>query len=342
MQNKIRLHHIESIRAFAALSVALFHFTHAYHDDQFMLQSEGIRHFFQFGAQGVEIFYVISGFIIPYSLYHSRYKIKHYFIYLAKRFSRLIPPYFVTIGLITLVGYLLARFLWYSPYNVEWRNLFANAVFGVDFIQSSTTLIPYFPDNHWINPIFETLKVEVQFYLLIGLLFPLFLKKEVLLLVFAAATIALGIYTIPANTVLVFSPYFFIGIAAFYVREKGWNWINITLIGFCLAALFFFYVTQDFFAAIVGFSLIVWLPSQFKFLRYTGKISYSYYLIHGLSGGQFLYFMRNSEIYHSSPWLMVIFALLISWIAAFLIYFCIEKPSIILSNRIKYKDELDD
>jgi len=302
-----------------------------------MVSSEGIRNFFQYGAQGVEIFYVISGFIIPYSLYHSRYKIKNYFSYLLKRFSRLLPPYFVTIALITLVGYLLTTYVWLGAYNIEWRNIFANAIFGVDFIQSSELLLPHFPNNYWINPIFETLKVEVQFYLLIGLLFPLFLKKEILVLVFAAAFLVIGVYTVPANTVFMFAPYFFLGMAAFYVREKGWNWINITLLGMCSFTLLFFYVGQDFFAGLIGFSLVVWLPSQFKFLRFTGKISYSYYLIHGLTGGQFLYFMRNSELYQSSPWLMVIFALLISWIAAFLIYFCVEKPSIILSNRIKYK-----
>lgn len=338
MQNRNRLHHIESIRAFAALSVALYHFTNAYNEDKFLISNEGIRSFFTLGAQGVEVFYVISGFIIPYALYHSTYKFKNYFPYLFKRLSRLLPPYYVTIGLIVLTGYILHTYVWLDGYNIEWRNLFANAVFGVDFINSSDTLLNHFPDNRWINPIFETLKVEVQFYVFIGLLFPLFQKKELWLLMAALLFLLIGVFTIPDNTVFIHAPYFFLGIAAFYVREKGWNVIYIVTIALCLFSLLFFYVWQDFFAGIIAFSLILWLPSNFRFLRLTGKISYSYYLIHGLAGGQLLYFTRNTMLYQEYPVLMVIFALLFSWIAAYLIYFCIEKPSLILSKRIKYKD----
>ena len=338
MQNKGRLHHIESIRALAAISVALFHFTNTYHDDTFMVSSEGIRAFFQIGAQGVEIFYVISGFIIPYALYHGRYKIKNYLPYLFKRLSRLLPPYYVTIALITLTGFILHTYVWLGGYNIEWRNIAANAVFGIDLIGSSDLLLSYFPDNRWINPIFETLKVEVQFYVLIGLLFPLFQKKSHYFILAALIFLSIGAATIPDNTVFIHAPYFFLGIAAFYIREKGWLISNGIVVALCALSLLNFYVWQDFFAGLLAFSLVVWLPSNFRFLRLTGKISYSYYLIHGLAGGQLLYFTRNTPLYHEYPYLMVIFALLFSWIAAYLIYFCIEKPSLSLSKRIKYKD----
>lgn len=303
-----------------------------------MISTEGIRHFFTVGAQGVEIFYVISGFIIPYALYHGRYQLKNYFPYLLKRLSRLLPPYYLTIALITLTGFILHTCVWLSGYNIEWRNIAANAVFGVDLIASSDSLLQFFPDNRWINPIFETLKVEVQFYLLIGLLFPLFQKKSTYLILSALAFLAIGAATIPDNTVFIHSPYFFLGIAAFYIRENGWTIYSGIVVASCAASLLSFYVWQDFFAGILAFALIVWLPSNFRFLRFTGKISYSYYLIHGLVGGQFLYFTRNTTLYHDYPYLMVIFALLFSWIAAYLIYFCIEKPSLSLSKRIKYKD----
>lgn len=337
MQNKGRLHHIESIRAFAALSVALFHFTNTYHDDTFMISNEGVRSFFTLGAQGVEIFYVISGFIIPYALFHGRYQLKNYFSYLLKRLSRLLPPYYITIALITLVGFILHTYVWLSGYNIEWRNIAANAVFGVDFISSSDVLIPYFPDNRWINPVFETLKVEVQFYFVVGLLFPLFQKKELYLILSALVFLSIGVLTIPDNTVFIHSPYFFLGIAAFYIRERGWNLTNTLIVALCATSLFGFYVWQDFFAGLLAFGLIMWMPSEFRFMRITGKISYSYYLIHGLAGGQFLYFVRKTDLYHDYPALMVIFAISISWIAAYLIYFCIEKPSLSLSKRIKYK-----
>lgn len=302
-----------------------------------MISNEGVRTFFKFGAQGVEIFYVISGFIIPYALFHGRYQLKNYFPYLLKRLSRLIPPYYVTIALITLLAFILHTYVWLSGYNIEWRNIAANAFFGVDLIASSDTLIHYFPDNRWINPVFETLKVEVQFYFLIGLLFPLFQKKDLYIILSTLVFLSIGAITIPDNTVFIHSPYFFLGLAAFYIREKGWTRTNAIIVGLCAFSLIGFYVWQDFFAGLIAFGLILWIPSDFRFLRFTGKISYSYYLIHGLAGGQFLYFTRKTEIYHDYPTLMVIFALCISWIAAYLIYFCIEKPSLSLSKRIKYK-----
>ncbi len=338
MQNKGRLHHIESIRALAALSVALFHFTNTVHNDTFLISSAGIRNFFTYGAQGVEIFYVISGFIIPYALYHSRYQLKNYFAYLLKRLSRLLPPYYLTITLITLTAFILHTYAWLSGYNVEWRNIAANAVFGVDFIASSETLLQYFPDNRWINPVFETLKVEAQFYIFIGLLFPLFQKKELYLIGSALIFLGIGAASIPDNTVFIHSPYFFLGITSFYIREKGWSLSTRIVFGLCTLSLLFFYVWQDFFAGFLAFALIIWLPTNFRVLRFTGKISYSYYLIHGLAGGQLLYFLRKTAFYHDYPFLMVLFAILFSWIAAFLIYFCIEKPSLSLSKRIKYKD----
>jgi peptidoglycan/LPS O-acetylase OafA/YrhL len=95
------------MRAIAALSVALFHFTNHVNVDTPLIASEATRNSFVYGAQGVEMFYLISGFIIPYSFYYGKYQLSDYFSYLGKRLSRLLPPYFLTIFLITLSSYLL-------------------------------------------------------------------------------------------------------------------------------------------------------------------------------------------------------------------------------------------
>lgn len=338
MENKQRLNHIESIRALAALAVAAFHFTNHHNGQRFLLDHEGVRSAFTYGAQGVELFYVISGFIIPYSLYRGKYKIKHYFHYLGKRLSRLFPPYFVTIMLITLVGFMLTTYLWGGVYNVEWRKIIANAFFAVDFIAAFDWLKAWFPDGGWINPVFETLKVEFQFYLLIGLLFPLIHRSKCFFIGLSVGLLALGIYTSQMNTVLVNSPYFLLGIAAFYIFEKGWKWEFITVIALAFLSLLNFYVLQDFIAAALAVTLILSLPTKFNVLGMTGKISYSYYLIHGLIGNWFLYFTYDTYLSDHFPYLMIIFALLLSWGGAFLMYMCVEKPSMLISKRIKYKN----
>lgn len=336
METNRRLDHIESIRAIAAIAVAIFHFTNFYSGKSFILTNEKVRSFFEYGAQGVEIFYVVSGFIITYSLYHSRYQITHYFKYLAKRFVRLLPPYYVTIGLILLVSFILNRFVWGIPFDLQVKNIFANATFAVDFIASSADLSAYFSDNGWINPIFETLKVEVQFYLLIGLLFPLINKNYLVLILFTVIFLILGVYTQSSNTFLVNSPYFLVGISCFYLHEKGWKWNYILPLILCFLCLGMFYVFQDLVVTMIALLLIFWLPNPPKFLKLTGKISYSYYLIHGLCGGQFLYFTSDWQIWHQAPYLMILFALLFSWMGAYLIYICIEKPSLKISKRIEY------
>jgi exopolysaccharide production protein ExoZ len=336
LENRQFLNHIESIRGTAALAVCLYHFTNFYGESTFLL-NESSRGMFKFGAQAVEIFYIVSGFIIPYAFYKGRYKIKNYFKYLAKRTFRLIPPYLITIALIILVSWYITTQVWIGDYNIEWRNVGANAFFIVDLIQHNAELLAHFPDNAWINPVFRTLKVEFQFYIIIGLLFPLINRHTAFLLGITVIMLALGIYAIPHNNVFVYAPSFLIGIAAFYIFEKGWNWVYATMLGLCLLSLANFYILPDLITGIAGFAALLWLPRKMKFLKLTGKISYSFYLIHGLIGGNFLYFNVDSYLFQNYPYLMVIFALLLSWIGAFLIYFCIEKPSIRISKKIRYK-----
>ena len=340
--NKKHLNHIESLRAFAALAVAIFHFTNYYKIDRFLVDSESQRGFFVFGAQGVEMFYMVSGFIISYSLYKARYKINHYFHYLGKRLSRLLPPYFVTIALTVIIGYLLTTFLWGGHYDLKIRQIVANAFFAVDFINSFDSLAAHFPDNEWINPIYETLKVELQFYLLIGLVFPFINKRRWLLVLLGILLLYGGVLTSSANTVLVHSPYFLLGIAAFYIFEEGWHKEAVIIIIMALAVLFHYYVWQDLVIAVITLAFILFVPASFRFLNFTGKISYSYYLTHGLTGSWFLFFTFDHPFTQKYPYLMVIFALMISWVGAFLMYYIIEKPSMLISKRITYKHKKED
>lgn len=336
MQNRTYLNHVESTRAIAAIAVAIYHFTNHNGPSGYLLE-ESHRNFYTFGAQGVEIFYIVSGFIIPYSLFKGRYLIKHYFHYVAKRSIRLLPPYLLTIALIVGVGYFLNTYIWYNGYNIQWRNIAANAFFMVDLIQSSPDLLAHFPDNGWINPIFITLKVEFQFYLIIGLILPLMKRHYAILLGVSSLLLLVGIYSIPDSNVFVNAPYFLIGLAAYYIFENGWNWIYASILVLCVISLVGYYVWEDLIAAAIGFSLVLWLPRKMKLLNYTGKISYSFYLIHGLIGGNFLSFTFDTYLFLNYPYLMIIFAILLSWVGAFIIYYCIEKPSILISKKIKYK-----
>ncbi|EOC5807971.1 acyltransferase family protein, partial [Cronobacter turicensis] len=92
--SKGRLDSIQVLRGVAAMLVVLFHFRH-YLNDVYPLKDLGDR-LFLFGEAGVDIFFVISGFIIVCS---SRNREKNTFSEFAiKRFFRLYPLYFVVLS----------------------------------------------------------------------------------------------------------------------------------------------------------------------------------------------------------------------------------------------------
>ena len=64
----------DHLRGMAALAVCLFHFTCG--NPEFLSPSDPIRGVGSFGWLGVEAFFVISGFVIPYSLYLRSYRLR--------------------------------------------------------------------------------------------------------------------------------------------------------------------------------------------------------------------------------------------------------------------------
>jgi len=117
------LGHIESIRAFAAISVALFHFINFSGGAEVFVENETVKSLSIFGAQGVGIFYTISGFIITYSLFVSNYTINNFFRYIGKRLIRLYPPYLATIIAINLVTIILVLVVLMMYIYFQWETL---------------------------------------------------------------------------------------------------------------------------------------------------------------------------------------------------------------------------
>ncbi|UKN01753.1 acyltransferase [Paracrocinitomix mangrovi] len=321
MENRRQLHHIETLRALAALMVATYHFS------AYFSWSNTTTNSLKFGAQGVEIFYMISGFIITYSLFHSSYNIPNYFKYMGKRLIRLMPPYILTIIIIHIVGTFVAHFEWGSIYDVNFRQSIINILFLADA----------FPQYDWINPIFATLEVELQFYFLIGLLFPLFQMNKWTFTIISFIWLFVGWQTVEADTALINGPYFICGIAAFYIKQNGWKLPYILPIIASLGTTFWLYYPEDFAIIIVGLIALLFLPEKLKLLNFTGKISFSLYLIHGIIGGWILYFHASSDFAQHYPIIMIVFVLALSWIGAFIMYQFVEKPYMKISKLIKYK-----
>ena len=67
MSQKKRFTEIDALRGLAAIAVILFHYT-TYYDDRFGHLKEGYIDFFWFGEYGVQLFFIISGFVIYMSI----------------------------------------------------------------------------------------------------------------------------------------------------------------------------------------------------------------------------------------------------------------------------------
>ncbi len=73
-----RLNSIELARAVASLSVAWLHLTNTFHDGP--LKASGA-----YGWLGNDVFFAISGFVIPYTLHKSGYRLAEFWRFLARR-----------------------------------------------------------------------------------------------------------------------------------------------------------------------------------------------------------------------------------------------------------------
>lgn len=313
-----RLVTLDYLRGIAALMVCACHFSDA------LPKSIGAT-VHDLGPLGVQIFFVISGFIIPYGLERSRYTPRSVLRFLAKRLLRLHPP-FVCAMLVTVVFSIGASRLKGEPFMVH-----PSEMFGWFFYQS-------IPSE---NPVIWTLVVELKYYLFIGLAFPLFFSQTRWIRWSAFTVAALAAATGAGYfEVLRYLPYFLIGFAV-CLDHLGIS-SKREAAGFGLLAVAAAVPTAwsgEIIAAVAAALAIICLPGfNFRLGAFFGTISYSLYLIHFPVGVKFLnYFLPRLHSPATLPTLFGMFflAALISTAAAWLLYVVIEKPSIAWSKAVK-------
>lgn len=319
-KEKKHLGHIESLRALAALIVLIFHFISFSDAKGPLIENETIRKYSEFGAQGVELFYIISGFVIYYSLTSTSFGIQNYPKYLLKRFARIFPPFLGTIVLICMVPFV---FGWPFPYSV--KQLLENATLTVDL----------FKDTQWMNPIFVTLKVEFLFYLVIGLLV-IPLSRTIWSYALITFSVLISAYYFNFIDLIHNTPFFLIGIACSEIYRSRNVVLNYVLISSCFVFLYLIYPIEDMVIALIGVVFLLWITIKSVWLESIGHFSYSLYLTHGFSGGLFLSYCKNQTHVDWNPWAYFIMAFCGAVTFAYCYYRIIEKRSIRWSKRIWY------
>lgn len=321
-----RIEIIDALRGMASLAVCWFHLTNgnpSFLPDGFWKQSGA------WGWAGVEVFFVISGFIIPFTLWQSGYRLRNYSRFILKRVIRLDPPYLLSILLVIALAYISLLYPGfkgkppsYSLTQIALHLGFINVFFG-------------YP---WINVVYWSLALEFQYYLLIGLIFPLLVSKNVWIKFVTMAVLLLSGFCL-GNDRFVFAwlPLFLVGVLVFYCKAElmqksfvlgllvvlvGYIWLKVgNVIGLIV---------------LLTAVAILLVKVKHRVLRFFGDISYSLYLVHVPIGGRVI----NLSLRHADSMpekiASLAIALAISLAAAYLFYRVVELPSRKWASSIRY------
>ena len=147
---------IDALRALAASSVMLSHFADA--------QQPGILFpFVGYGPLGVYIFFVISGFILPYAMWRAGYTLDQWHVFLAKRVLRLYPPYVVSIFFVLVITYAALAAPGYKGASPDFT--FTDFILHFGYLNGLL-------GHQWFQGVYWTLALEFQYYLLLCVAFP--------------------------------------------------------------------------------------------------------------------------------------------------------------------------
>jgi len=324
---------IEILRGLASVLVMLFHFFNYKIVDQnnsysYFLDINFINEITSFGFLGVQIFFVISGFIIPFSLYQQDFKIFSFPKFLLKRILRIDPPYIVSI-----IGVLVLAF--FSSKS----SFYKGTEFKFDLVQilSHFGYFNSFINKPYLNNVYWTLALEFQYYILISLIFPLLINKNFYVRNITLFLLNLSIF-IPTNeSIFNYVTFFAIGISGFLLYKNVFclnEFIFSTFISVILTIYFF----KWFYIAVALITLLIILKSNmsFKIGNFFGKISYSLYLFHTIIGWKLINLSSRFFTSTESRIVIMIAIILLTILFSYISYLILEKPFIKLSKKIKY------
>ncbi|MDT7542558.1 MAG: hypothetical protein QOE33_2462 [Acidobacteriota bacterium] len=324
-KEKDRIEALDFLRGIASLSVALFHFFN-------VVEPGLLRTISSYGNLGVQVFFVISGFIIPYSLFRGGYVLRNYGTFVLKRVIRLDPPYFVTIAIIIALGV----FSWYVPFQQD-------QVFHVTLPQVLLhfAYINVFFGYPWLNDVFWTLAIEFQYYLLIGLAFPIIFSRDARVRLASFALLgALAFVIHPPAFIFYYIFLFYMGILTCQLRVRliGRRQYALLLVVSTVLALLTTGWPSTLAAAFAVF-VILCLRMRHAAFRFLGSISYSLYLVHSPIGRRALNVVLR--LTHAQTMGARLFAILVativSIIAAYVLYRLVERPAQAWSARLRYQ-----
>lgn len=343
------------LRGIAALLVVMTHYFGTFFAEQPLVATKtmspelGFRppqwvHAFELpyqGPFGVAIFFLISGFVIPFSLRKASSA-----GFLVHRAFRVLPTYISCLTFGMLAVYLSASY-WQQPFTITLRSFLANA-----FLVHNVLGLPTLDSVNW------TLAIEMKFYLLAALVPVLFLRANALwLAAFLAGALALTASPpwlvarfVPAHVqVLMELNYivFMVTGTQFHHHVTGrittrQLWLRVLAIVAVFSGTWslgpqqgqFPAVTVFYYCAVAVFGVCYALRERFRPVRvldFLADISYPLYCLHSLFGYCTLkWLMAQGLPFGAAVLLTLTSALALAW----LVHRTIEVPSNRLGKRL--------
>jgi len=290
MTKQDRFLNFDGLRGIAVILVVLFHYAYRYNSSE-ILSLYPLLNLFKYGYVGVQLFFIISGFVIAFTLC----KYKNIFRFTIARFSRLYPIYWIAIAFIFITkSFILGEHIPTVTYLVN-----------LSMLQS-------FFKVQSVNGVFWTLAKELTFYVFAATLYKLdIFNKNWPYVIWGVVSITwMSLYNLgyaPHHSmafkigILLLCRYSLLFIAGIYIYRIAFKINNIRNNIFFAGAILVIYIMQYSLenenlhlvksSAQIMLCAVCFLPFfaicyknnsflENKFLLLSGRISYSWYLTH--------------------------------------------------------------
>lgn len=312
-----RIGNLDILRAVAALAVCFFHFRR----DSMMAGSlyEAVA---SLGYYGVDVFFVISGYVIPLALSKKAFGFAQIGKFWLARFLRLYPAY--------ILASIFAFSLWHLSAGLPGFQGLLPPAPQLPQILSNLILTADFTREDWFLGVAWSLAIEAQYYILIALAYPLIASKRPRICVLSMLVWGFSpLFIEKAQWVFHWNALFAMGLLCMLVQSgrmgRLWLWFFLP---FCLVVQWW---ARGGISAGVGLVTALFIlfapPLKIPSLVWVGGISYSLYLLHVPVGGRVMNYLERYGDVSGIVLLSVPLALAASLAAAFLFFKTVEAPS---------------